>query len=443
MGTSRGLGSLGVANRAQPPAAAPTVTAANEGLSLSGTTVQLGNASILSALPALTASRHIPVSGFGVQLNSSNVATPNRTAFFGSGFITLTHNAGMGQTIVQLTDVPNGTNNQITDRKITITGGPGPSFVNNGLNAAGAVFASQFINSSTAAAASVVSQWYVDNTVQDFEIVKYSNANIGGGNAGGVDLVHNNAGVPAAALRLLASNASATIQHVVAGKTFLQTGATIITIGDVNNASNTTKAIISDAFQSFTYGKGLQLKLNLDIAGNSYTMGDISAANNSTRIAAEDIISTVRLTAAAETLVQDPAGNHFLKVARSSNTYQFGDIDGFNNNVFLSINDNVSKVEVMQSPAFSFLRLDISNLLFSIGDIDGFTPTQAHLLVNATTGIVETKNARIKTGNPSALLAGLGQWELGQRKAAVVAFDATQYIEAVIDGVLYKIAIAT
>lgn len=76
MPNNSGQGSISFGSRTVTPAA-PTVTAANEGLSLSGTTVQLGNANILSGLPQITVDRYIPITaGAAIQLNSSNIAAP-------------------------------------------------------------------------------------------------------------------------------------------------------------------------------------------------------------------------------------------------------------------------------------------------------------------------------------------------------------------------------
>lgn len=64
------------------------------------------------------------------------------------------------------------------------------------------------------------------------------------------------------------------------------------------------------------------------------------------------------------------------------------------------------------------------------------------LLINATAAVGTARlqvNGSIRTGNPGL---GQGAWLLGQRQAAAVAFDNTQYLEVNVDGVVYRVALA-
>ncbi len=143
MSATKGQSMLGLSSGEN---AAATVTAANEGLSLSGTTVQLGNASQLSALPVITANRFIP-GNFSVIHSASNVAGGNESHI-----------------------------NPVFFKIVMPTAIGSSGFIMEGTNAAGSIFGCQYRNLSTAAAATVLMQMYIDSSVQDLEIIKHSNA---------------------------------------------------------------------------------------------------------------------------------------------------------------------------------------------------------------------------------------------------------------------------
>lgn len=491
---NQGIGIYGPSQRHRP-AAAPTVTAADQGLSLNGTIVELGNASAASALPMITGFRHIPASNpnFGMQFNSSNVVGADNTNLFRSIGILLVRNAGATIPQVRISDGVRGTDinmqsnnlnitgtaafpalaslsgdssrvsingttanlpslsitatgetptNIQSNRQITLSNFAGPGFIMAGTNAAGAVFASQFSNSSVAAAAAVLSQWFVDSSLNDFEILKFSNANVGGGNAGGVDLVHTNTTVAAAAMRLRASSGSSSILLQVNGATYLSTALRIITIGDVGGTSNTTKLTIDDISQFLRYGKGAQLKMNLDIAGNSYSIGDLSAANNSTSVAAEDVISTVRLKANSEVIAQVAGGSKTLLLSVGGGQYKIGDIDGtLGGGLYFMIDDGANEF-VMFKGSNKFFGFNIGAGTFQYGDLSTSANGSVALLDDANKKFIlsnTTNDITILTGKGPT--AGQKGWNLGQVVAGAAVLDGTQWVEVGIDGVLVKLGI--
>jgi hypothetical protein len=68
--------------------------------------------------------------------------------------------------------------------------------------------------------------------------------------------------------------------------------------------------------------------------------------------------------------------------------------------------------------------------------------TASNQIVLGNTSVTEViTSGSIKTGAPTTGTAA--NWKLGQRVAAAVVLDATQYIEVEVGGTFYKIAIVT
>jgi hypothetical protein len=276
-------GSINFVPMSPPPGGAATVTAANEGLSLSGTTVQLGNQFSTSALSQITGIRHIYDTG-GIQLNSNLAALPNvylrlnatgisgnvsggianigfdlrdnrivaagSQLFFQPDLFTIKRAVGAGAAPIPnftLQDDVFGYSNNQTPSKIVLTTDAGIAISVVGVNAAGAVFASKFVNTSTAAPASVNSQWYVDSNVQDFSIQKHSNAHA---TFPGGTLFQNIGGVANSQLCLRASGTTPLITFQIGTNQFGRITGSEIVFGD--NAAATTGATLNFNIPSAT-----------------------------------------------------------------------------------------------------------------------------------------------------------------------------------------------
>jgi hypothetical protein len=349
-----------------------------------------------------------------------------------------------------------------------------PSFQAVGTNAAGSVFASQFRNASTSAAASVVSQWFVDSTVQDFEIVKYSNANVASGNPGGVDLVHNNAGVPTAMLRLMASSATAIVRATIGGGIFLNLdrGGGTYQLGDVNAVANATtitaedvtSRVILKATTSFIYqnqanvyfqvdtatantsvagiGKLNTLKGRIDLFGN--TSGTISIQPQAaagtynfnlpiTAGAGGDLLTSGGGGGAPMTFT-DPTTLPYIKNGGTTTATSAITIDINSAQPFV-INNGGSVIFSLDGPTGA--------ALYKMGDVDN-NMRGTFITVDDTNGVralvITSNNATGGILTDAGTTAGASKWCLGSVIANVAVLDATQYAEVDINGVLVKLA---
>lgn len=170
----------------------------------------------------------------------------------------------------------------------------------------------------------------------------------------------------------------------------LRTGAGVYEIGDTDASANGTFLQIDDAAQSVIVKGGASDYLFIDIAGGGYKLGDISAAANGGQVFIDDALNQFSYSI---------GGNAYLLLSKADDEYWIGDFNGTNNTSYIKIDDDTA---------------DQSILLIALNGI--------------------------QTTQPSA--TGAGKWKLGKRVAAAVAFDATQYIEVMIDGTLRKLALA-
>lgn len=262
----------------------------------------------------------------------------------------------------------------------------------------------------------------------------------------------------------------------------------IYQFGDIDGgAGSETHFTIDDANREARI-KSLGLNfLFIDVDNNNHGIGDLDGGATGTKVIAQGSTSTAYLNGAFTKMgdvesggndfvltVNDSgsiahikkAANHFFLVEIPLGVYQLGDIDGSQNGTFFEISDTNQAVKI-SSGGSDYMSINITTGLYGFGDFDGSNNGTAitiddgtgniqlfaGTLTNAATALLDAATKTfsvvfnggagqggIKTNAPSATGAGL--WLLGKNVAAAVAFDATQYIETMIDGVVYKLALA-
>ena len=384
-----GLGNAGVRSN---KTAAGGVTAANSGTSLSGATVQLGDPALGSPLLAAT---FINSGGFLTTLRGSNagymMAITNSGA--GSG---LTVTAGAGEGVRGTSTGAFG----VIGLSTNSVGVYGFSFNNFGVLAE--------CRSASLTAAALFIKLDVADQNTDRRIMEIQRISSGGFGQNGIGCHIN-----------------WVIETTTGQENVLQMG---VYLPDATSATKISRFYIDGI-------DGLVVNRNLILNGDgTCSMGDLSGINNATLLLVDD---------AAQTVAAKNGGNNFLVLDVVNRVYQLGDIDFSNGGTYIEVNDTSKRLK-FESATNRFVNIDTVAGSYQIGDIDNSTNATKLSIDDATeifsfiSGTAITGG--IKTNQPSATGAGL--WLLGKQVAAGVAFDATQYIEAMIDGVLYKLAIA-
>ena len=370
------LGNIVRQNKKEAGGGAGGLTAANNGTSVSGTTVQLGNDAGL-ATAILLNDREIPMGGFSF----------------------LMHSGGNDQLLID----PAGS------YKI----GDIDNFL--GFNT--------FLDIDAVNA--VISSYIIDGFGS---IGKFSTSNSS-------SFISQEDGTFAYSCRTQNNNASITSNEALNGRA--QVNAMHDGTNPFARMMSENEAPVTDFLNFNVYrdqikanggvGGVTAIPLLLDLANNIYSIGDTTAYNNGTFLQIDDAAQTV-------VIPNGFTGDEYFRANTSGSGYSFligGDADY-----------TLAECEV-------FLYGDHANLYAQDGagnsaeiSVNG---TGSILFVNAVNGIEITGGGAttggIKTKQPSATGAGL--WLLGKKVAAAVAFDATQYVEAMIDGVVYKLALAT
>ena len=181
---------------------------------------------------------------------------------------------------------------------------------------------------------------------------------------------------------------------------------------------------------------------NIFVLGFSFAPGSNSKGLN---LSINDNAFVEQLT------VYDDYGS-FLFLDATNKQYTIGGIGGLSNGTQMHINDSATSMEFVFGAGIKMLWLDGLNHFYSLGDInntnggvylniidDPFTGNFDFLKNTGSLFNIDA-NGGIKTAEPSP--NGAGRYRLGKVLAGAVVFDATQYIEVVIDTNTYKIAIA-
>jgi len=218
----------------------------------------------------------------------------------------------------------------------------------------------------------------------------------------------------------------------------------LYSIGDINNAANHCLLQVDDANKAIYGILDGSAQLSMSLVTGIYMFGDVNTVTNGTFLKIDDTTQAVTI---------ESNGNGGLEI--DFNLFGtgiaafLGDYFVSQNGCFLDINDGANTIAlrgkiggVAGNNVFSF---DGGTETVTIGDING-GGNGTKVEVVDTTEIISLISAGgagvggIKTNAPSATGAGL--WLLGKKVAAAVAFDATQYVEVMIDGVVYKLALA-
>ena len=463
---------------AAPPA--PTVTAANNGTSLSGTTVQLGQAIAAPGNPgALLSNREIPMGAFSFSMFGTNATN--------SFLIT---NTGNGKGIIVTTSVDTAITGDCLGNATAIggtsVGGVGLS-VSSQTNSAGQMF----INPPS------------DNIVATSPILILQRGTSAAGGAldgigGSLDfniettdtgLYISNQIISKWVTAATLSRGSKLIFTGVSNAALPQELASfdafngIYKIGDISGVNNSTQLIMEDYAQTFLvksgannlfslagtgatrlnqYGIGTftgvaAYTLQVDASGNIIegaaagggwgTTGTVATLTGSANLALATnpfaFINSGKIT------IQDNAANEFLTVDIPGGDYALGDYFGVANGVGINLRDTGNQIfmnaninTVVGSLVFN---INAVTNTYKIGDLNSSNNGSAFQISDATEIFTMTSAGGagvggITTNAPSANGAGL--WLLGKINVSASVLDATQYLEAMVDGVLYKLALA-
>jgi hypothetical protein len=211
--------------------------------------------------------------------------------------------------------------------------------------------------------------------------------------------------------------------------------------GDIDLSNNGTQLIIDDASEWIKAMNNGNIYLSLDIAGQDYALGDYSGATNG-------VLWDVRNGAAnaiqGTANINGNPGSSVFSISGATNSYRIGDLNNRLNHSLFKI-DDANQVVTIEGSGNVYFNWDMNTRQFSIGD---FSAANNNTVFNADdinqkftmTSVGGVGVGGIATNAPSA--TGSGLWLLGKKVAAVSVLDATQYVEAMIDGVLYKLALA-
>lgn len=366
----QGQGSISV-NQKKEAAAAGGVTGANNGVSLSGANVVLGD-NYGSVLSQLTSPRSI-------KLNNQELIFYQGATEFAEAFL---HLDGISASDLLNMSFNTGTN----------AGGQISEMYN--------IVSQIFLNHNAGAATS-------NFTLNDTDVI--ATHNDGTGNFGTLQLNSTHA-------RLLHTDLLELNNGV--GNTFLDiTMATgVVRIGDIDSVFNDTLLTIKEPSSS------IELKANgivsvtrvtgeggllINFAG-TYAIGDLDAIANGMLLEILDGSSVIRfgelagagndtvlsLDDAAKQMNFQSDGGTFLKLDVTAGIYQMGDIDATVNGMRLDILDSTQQFNVWNATGV-FLNIDAASQIFSMGNI----VSQNSVLILSSiagAGVVELKTGSVK-----------------------------------------------
>jgi hypothetical protein len=410
-----GNGSFGFASNF-PPATPATVVSMQNGLSLVGTSGELGGNQLLH-------NTSIDQNSFQLNFSNSFFTTSNTNSLFSTSLDTILGNANF----------------------VNFSGSLGGKFESsfggfylpnsNSLNMANSL-SNRVLNFDFTTRRSIIgdvdlannqTRIYIDDI--NTNIVFYTNrflvAAIAGINFIRIDSFTNATFGPTNSIYLdcnfgtnymyLNMNDNFQVRNQVTGKRFLFVNAVSNNyyFGDLDTKLNQTTFTINDNLKnSYFSSSGLKV-LELDAANDVYTIGkqSVSYFKVSTNYFSffnpgTDASNILELSNNFFTYLDGNSQKKiFIDIA--GGTYQFGNIGVAAANIFL----NITSAAITGNFDFQFAGSSIFNIA----------------------------SGGIKTTQPSA--SGAGLWQLGKKLSAAVVLDAANYIEVKIDGVIYKLAL--
>jgi hypothetical protein len=427
-----GLGNAGVRS-SKSPTSASTVIAANSGTSLSGgTTVQLGDTGAGSPLLHAT---FINSGGFLTTMTGANAG--NRILA-----ITNTDAGGSGLIVTAVNEAIRGTSTNtfgVIGVSTNSVGAYGLSINNFG------VIAESRTSSALASALLVKLDIVATNTDRKvIEIQRLANGAAGANNIGcniNWVLATSDAGqqniMQLGVFLPNAANATKVSNFYIDGVDGLVVKRNILIKG--------TGAIQFPQFGSGAFTGVPAYTLQVDASGNLIegagggwgTTGTVATLTGNANVElAGNTLSITDSTVSFFTVDTTGGGNYFL-----------GDLNNTNNGTYIQLADSFSGIFICTKVgAFTGASVvDIRPPNYKFGDVD-ISANGTRLFIDDSIQKISLISAGgtgvggIQTNAPSA--AGPGLWLLGRIIVGASVLDATQYIEAMVDGVLYKLALA-
>lgn len=197
------------------------------------------------------------------------------------------------------------------------------------------------------------------------------------------------------------------------------------TIGDIDASVNGTKFFIDDGNTFFNAETAAGSLLQLNQLAGAYVIGDVADIANGAKLFIDDANQRI------QALI---GGNSLLSIDAVADLYFLG------NTLKLTLDNALSEATIKEG-SDRYLQLDVASGEYKIGDIDGalnssrveIDDTNAEINILATNGF-RTSDPGFATGN--------GLWLLGDVVVAASVLDGTKYLEAQVEGVMYKLALA-
>ena len=214
----------------------------------------------------------------------------------------------------------------------------------------------------------------------------------------------------------------------------------ISSMGDIIGSVNSSVFSVDDSLEKASFYLGINPYFIANAGGQQFVLGDFFGAKKANALYVEiDNPGLNNFVAIRGAEVGNP---YFFLIDRTNGVYRIGDISNTLHNSYLSINDTAKTINFNYGGASSML-IDNNALQYQFGPaannirLGSFT-------FSATSGGASIFRA-VTTGIQSRNITNtaLGPlWVLSNRIAAAVVFDATQYLEVSVAGVMYKIALA-
>jgi len=133
-------------------------------------------------------------------------------------------------------------------------------------------------------------------------------------------------------------------------------------IGDLVAVNNKTSITVDDSLAQILLVSDNKIRgqasnsdifLDLDKTNLLYQIGDVSAADNGTRIRIDDLNQTIRSYIAGEYIVQDTSNNRYFSVFPTGRIVQIGDYASNFNGTYVSVDDINQLVRISNVPDYA------------------------------------------------------------------------------------------